>query len=339
MHTEFAAELQRLAQPLAAPGPCGVDLDGSAELAALESQRVFGHLTAPEPEPDWRNIRSHSLLALSKSKDLRALAHFAAAVTRTGTLLESLHVLALLEPWLTRYWGDVHPRLDDDSIARRNALNCFADRVAIIDPLRRQPLLVHAQLGAFSLRDIDIATGLQPNPDPERFLRTETEVSAALEEADLTLLREIFEQTLLAAHSLQSVQQLMSDRCGDSAIPTLEPLTKQLSRIQQLVSPRIHVELANGEHVESLTGDAQAAKPIGVIKSRQDAVRALEAVMDYFRRNEPSSPVPLVVERAKRMVSMDFLEVLADLAPEALEPARKATGVRKSDDVESAKNG
>ncbi len=331
MHTEFAAELQRLAQPLATPGPCGVDLDGSAELAALESQRVFGHLTAPEPEPDWRNIRTHSLLALSKSKDLRALAYFTAAVTRTGTLLESLHVLALIEPWLTRYWDEVHPRLDDDSIARRNVLNCFADRVAIVDPLRRQPILTHPQLGDFSLRDIDIATGVQANPDPERLLRTETEVSAALQEADVALLREIHGQTLLVTHSLQSVQQVMLEKCGDSAIPTLEPLTKQLLRIQQLVSPRIQGELANGEHAESLAGDAGAARFIGVVKSRQDAVRALEAVMDYFRRNEPSSPVPLVVERAKRMVSMDFLEVLADLVPEALEPARKATGVRKSD--------
>ena len=64
----------------------------------------------------------------------------------------------------------------------------------------------------------------------------------------------------------------------------------------------------------------------GTIRSRQDAVRALEAVAEYFRRNEPSSPVPLIVERAKRMVSMDFLAVLADLAPDALEQARRATG-------------
>jgi len=63
-------------------------------------------------------------------------------------------------------------------------------------------------------------------------------------------------------------------------------------------------------------------------------VRALEAVAEYFRRNEPSSPVPLIVERAKRMVAMDFLAVLADLAPDALEQARRATGARNPNDAE-----
>ena len=66
----------------------------------------------------------------------------------------------------------------------------------------------------------------------------------------------------------------------------------------------------------------------GVIKSREDAIRALDAVAEFFRRNEPSSPVPLFCDRAKRLVSKDFLEVLADIAPEALAQARAAGGVR-----------
>jgi len=44
--------------------------------------------------------------------------------------------------------------------------------------------------------------------------------------------------------------------------------------------------------------------------------------------------VPLIVERAKRVVAMDFLAVLAELAPDALEQARRATGALSSKDVE-----
>ena len=57
---------------------------------------------------------------------------------------------------------------------------------------------------------------------------------------------------------------------------------------------------------------------VGAIASRQDAIRALDAVAEFFRRNEPSSPVPLFVDRAKRLVSKNFLEVLADIAPDAV---------------------
>jgi type VI secretion system protein ImpA len=331
MDTEFAAELARLTEPLEPSTPCGVDLDGSPELVALESQRVFGLLTTPETEPDWRELRSQARLALNRSKDLRVLAHFAAAITRTGTLLDAVNLFALLETWLTRYWDEVYPRLDEDAIARRNAINCFADRVAVIDPLRRLPLIVHPQLGAFSLRDIDIATGVQPNPDVDREPRNETEVSGAFQDADITRLQELHAHTQRAAQALARVQEIMRARGGEDSIPALEPITKQLARIQQLLFPRIGNELAQAS-TESSSGDVVSTQRVaGMIRSRQDAVRALEAVVDYFRRNEPSSPVPLVVERAKRMVSMDFLEVLADLAPEALEQARKATGVQKTD--------
>jgi type VI secretion system protein ImpA len=54
----------------------------------------------------------------------------------------------------------------------------------------------------------------------------------------------------------------------------------------------------------------------------------LDAVTEFFRRNEPSSPVPLFVERAKRLVAKDFLEVLADMAPDALAQAKRAGGIK-----------
>ena len=69
----------------------------------------------------------------------------------------------------------------------------------------------------------------------------------------------------------------------------------------------------------------------GVVKSRQDAIRALDAVADFFRRTEPSSPIPLFLARAKRLVSKDFLEVLADIAPEAVAQARAAGGLKQGE--------
>jgi type VI secretion system protein ImpA len=80
----------------------------------------------------------------------------------------------------------------------------------------------------------------------------------------------------------------------------------------------------------SESGAVPAGAPYagGAIRSRQDAVRALEAIAEYFRATEPSSPIPLVVDRARRLVSKNFLEVLADIAPEALASARSAGGIK-----------
>ena len=85
------------------------------------------------------------------------------------------------------------------------------------------------------------------------------------------------------------------------------------------------------EGLEQEAAPAAAAgrrRASGAIRSRQDAIRALDAVAEFFRQNEPSSPVPLFLERAKRLVSKDFLEVLADIAPDAVAQARAAGGLR-----------
>jgi type VI secretion system protein ImpA len=336
MQTEIDAELASLSQPIEGAGSCGDNPDGTPELAALESLRVFGLLTPPDAQTDWRQIRSRSLGLLGRCRDFRVLAHYTAALVRTSTLGEALRVFPLVEMWLAQHWDDVHPRLDDDAIARRNALNCFADRVAIVDVLRRLPLLSHPQLGAVSLRDIDIATGAQPNPDPDREPRSETEVQSAIATADIAELRAVSDGAARAEKALTSAQDLMRQKCGANDVPDLDPLIKQLSRIQQVLFSRISAESANDAAATSSDGDAgevsrEQGATAGAIRSRQDAIRALEAVAGYFRRNEPGSPVPLLVERAKRMISMDFLELLADLAPEALEQAKRATGVSRSD--------
>jgi type VI secretion system protein ImpA len=53
-------------------------------------------------------------------------------------------------------------------------------------------------------------------------------------------------------------------------------------------------------------GSGEVAFRAGAINSRADAIRALDAVAEYFRRHEPSSPIPLFVDRAKRLVAKDF---------------------------------
>jgi type VI secretion system protein ImpA len=90
----------------------------------------------------------------------------------------------------------------------------------------------------------------------------------------------------------------------------------------------------NGGGAEMVAADqggqeqGPAVVAVGAIRSRQDAIRALDAAAEFFRRNEPSSPIPLFLERAKRLVAKDFLEVLADIAPDALPQAKAAGGVR-----------
>jgi type VI secretion system protein ImpA len=286
----------------------------------------------PEDEkwtpPDWGEIRDSALEALDKSKDFRILAHLGAAVLRTDGLPAFSRTLEIASEWLNVYWGQAYPLIDEDAISRQSALNCFADQMAVIDGLRRVPLVSNRQLGRFSLRDVEIATGqMQPADGDAR--PDETQVNAAFAAMPLDELKALRQSVLDASAALKSIDTRMRSQAGTEAAPSFDPLSAQLFRVDRVLRTQL-ASRPDGGDVEDLSSDsAVAAQPaLGPIKSRQDAIRALDAVAHFFRQTEPSSPIPLFLERAKRLVSKDFLEVLADIAPEALTQARAAGGLK-----------
>ena len=64
----------------------------------------------------------------------------------------------------------------------------------------------------------------------------------------------------------------------------------------------------------------------GQVNTREDVTRALDQIIAYYERNEPSHPLPIVLKRAKRMVAMSFLEIMKDVAPDAMPQAQLLRG-------------
>ena len=90
----------------------------------------------------------------------------------------------------------------------------------------------------------------------------------------------------------------------------------------------------DSERNRAVAGTASGEPPALVVRNLSKTFGpqvALDAVAQFFRQNEPSSPIPLFLERAKRLVSKDFLEVLADIAPEAIPQARAAGGLKQGE--------
>jgi type VI secretion system protein ImpA len=62
---------------------------------------------------------------------------------------------------------------------------------------------------------------------------------------------------------------------------------------------------------------AATGSPGYSVKSRRQAVALLEQVQRFFRAAEPSSPVPMLCERARALAERDFMGVLRDVLPKA----------------------
>jgi len=334
-------EGQALLPPITAEKPCGENLEDTL-LASLDALRLFGQSRSleapPEPNdtrkpPEWPQIKANSLEGLAKSKDLRILAYLGTALLRTDGLPAYFETLKVASNWVQSYWPQVYPLLDEDAIARRNALNCFSDPMAVIERLRRVPLVESRQHGRFGLRDIDLATGqIQPGSGDTR--PDEGPINAAFAEMPLEQLTGLQQQATEAMAALSSIDAKMRAEGGPEIAPSFDPLSAQLAKMSKVLRAQLAARPdAPGQAAEAGEGESAGAVggALGPIKSRQDAIRALDAVADYFKRNEPSSPIPLLVERSKRLVSKNFLEVLADIAPDAISVARAAGGLKEGE--------
>src|SRR4051812_39276487 len=148
-----------LLEPISEADPCGENLEDTALLASFDAFRLFGQMTPLGDDVEWRELRSTAKDALEKSKDFRLLAYLALARLRLEGLFAFCDTLAVAGPWLEAFPDTVYPLIDDDAILRRNAINNFSDRMAAIDALRRAHFVRNPAVGAFSLRDYEIATG------------------------------------------------------------------------------------------------------------------------------------------------------------------------------------
>ena len=64
----------------------------------------------------------------------------------------------------------------------------------------------------------------------------------------------------------------------------------------------------------------------GQITTREDVIAALDKVCEYYNQYEPSSPLPLLIQRCKRLVSANFLDIIRDIIPEAMPQAEAIRG-------------
>jgi type VI secretion system protein ImpA len=325
----MAREIDSLADPISADAPCGTDLEDTQLLASFDAYRLFGRDVPLPPETPWREIRDKSMEALAQSRDLRLLAHLGAALVRMEGVSTFCSVLTLMDRWVTERWDLVFPRVTDDAVLRTNALNCFADRMAIVDGLRRAVIVSNRQLGSYSLRDLELATGELKLPDADTTSPNTAQIEAALTSTPVEELQALASAVTAAGAGLRNVVATMQSRGGFESAPDFDPLLKPLTRIEKLLAQ--HLPSRSAEAAEGAAGTESADGEIvasGAIRSRQDAVRAIDAAAAFFRRNEPSSPVPLLLDRAKRLVSKSFLEVLEDIAPDTLNEVKKISGVK-----------
>ncbi len=332
-----------LMTPLSEEDPCGADLTYDPEFLELQRvaegqpERVSGDETKPAEPPDWDDVASRATAILGRARDVRA----AVLLTRAWLAEEGLEGMAsgleLVLGLSTQFWDQVHPRADEDGdlILRFNTLRTLTDEGFLLDALRHLTLVDGGATGRMSLRDVRIVSGkIKPTEDtpadevPDR-ARLDSAVAAATPD-DLQRGLEAARRCEAAASGIQNLVDEKAPGFG----PDLKMLRGDLAEIVRLYEECVTQRSggqAIGDGGDAMSGGGGGGESGGggvggPIRSRDDVIRTLDAVCAYYAQREPSSPVPILLNRAKRLVNMTFLDIIRDMTPSGVNEAQMYAG-------------
>jgi type VI secretion system protein ImpA len=340
----MAMHVAAMLVPISADSPCGPPVEYDQQYIELETlargvsgeEDADGKVVREAQPPNWREVERLALELCAKSKDLRVAVYLARAGIALTGLPGFRDGLKLINGYVSEFWPTVHPQLDpaddNDPSIRVNAFAPLRDNATVLRALRQAPLTQSRQFGRLCYRDFAIATGLMPLPtakatDPKP--PDASRVEAAFADTAIEVLQEA---QLAAAESLESVAAIdsaLSKALGAADGPDFAPLQKLLGEIKGLLDREVAkrgggedeaseaaagVEAA-GAPAPSAAEGRRSAAATGTVRSRDDVLLLLDRICLYYSNHEPSSPVPLILNRTKRLVTMSFLDILKELTP------------------------
>jgi type VI secretion system protein ImpA len=345
-----AIDIAALCAPLSDAAPCGENLEYDPLFLALDEaargkpEVQYGSTITPATPPDWQAVRALALQLMERGRDLRLAVALTRAQLGLGGVPGLAAGLALLTALLEQYWEQVHPQLDpddgDDPMLRVNVLAALCQQDQLLREVREAPLVQVRGLGSFSLRDIELAASdAAPLPGQQKI--SMAVIDAAFAEAGQAALGVTFASLNAAAKSARTIEQHLMDKVGAASALDLTPLATLLRRAAAALQPHLRdtgaEPLRAADDAPSAPGApmaGQAGTPArdDRIDSRADVTRTLEKLCAYYAAHEPSSPVPLLLRRARKLVDMGFAELMRELAPEGLPQLAQVSGVSDGND-------
>jgi type VI secretion system protein ImpA len=335
-------DLERLLQPIAGDAPSGPNLEYDPEWTALEQasrgkpEQQLGDTIVAAEAPKWEEIEKRAGVLLTRAKDLRVAVLLARARLNQSHFPSLLVSLQLLHQLAVRFWDTVHPQLDpqdnNDPTMRMNALAALGDGDGMLRELRNALLVQSRSAGNLSVRQIEIALGkLQPRPGEEVIGEPQVDSLLAAAAAENPALPQLLAQTFTEAQALSA---LLNEKVGAERAPDLKSFLDVLAGIHQF-GQRLTSAGTTSDGTDA-TGAASGApvtaggKPIsGDIRSRRDAALMLDKICEFLQRSEPAHPAPLLLQRAKRLLDMSFIDIIKDMLPDGVAQVENLAGIKK----------
>lgn len=328
-------------QPISEDSPSGENLEYDPdylEMVKLLEPRSKGGTIAKDEDaraeepPDWAAVGKIATGLLKKTHDCRVAIYAAIASLHTKGLDTFQDYLELLNTYLSDFWDTVHPQLDaeddDDATMRVNAIEALDEYRHIVPALERAKLVELKGVGQFGVHEVELAQGKETPREGEEVpdLNLVRQAFMKAEPEQLTALRDAAQGSIAL---LKEIRSTWDDKSGGKPGPDFKNADKSLAKVVSVLDEFIPSEQAGQEGPEMEGGVGVEAS--GAIRSRSDVVRVLDNICEYYSTHEPSSPIPLLLRRAQRLVEKSFMEILADIVPDSVPQAEIVSGKKEGE--------
>lgn len=233
------------------------------------------------------------------------------------------------------------------------------DSMKFMTQLMEVPLCApaDARLPRVNLRQMLMASGEMPTPEAEASAVPSVQIiDAAFEQTDIEDLQATDQILSTCIEHINALDAQLIDHVGAAAAPNFNRLELLLQQMQSKTAMYIaqrgygtdaalleqdQADMQEGPDGEGAilsepqagTGKRSASSGnnpgnvlSGEVTSNQDVLKALDMIINHYERREPSSPVPLLIKRAKRLVGKSFVDIIRDLSPEAVSQVQMLSG-------------
>jgi type VI secretion system protein ImpA len=343
-------DIEALLQPISEEKPAGENQQYSGLYDEIREARRADDMLAQgqwqfEPKlADYRKVISLAIPALTnETKDLQVSVWLTEALTKEHGFVGLRDSLVLLRRLQENFWDTLHPEIDEgDMEGRANAIEWMESQIAIA--IRTLPLTGgegFTYINWLESRDFDFPENVDSLDFHEQEKVKAKKAQAAEEKrktgdmwraAKSQTNRAFCEEMHLTLEECwtecESLDRTIEEKFDRNQMPGLRNLKKSLEDIRGVLKPLLEEkrqqepdaaedDSAAGEtFVEDGNGAVPVrtvAVPMGAITSREDALKRLSDVCEYFKKHEPHSPVAYLIQRAVKWGKMPLENWLQDV--------------------------
>jgi type VI secretion system protein ImpA len=363
-------DIDSLMSPISGGHPAGAELryeplDAKRGISWHDEIREAARENLFEQAPkyaDWPKVIDLTTKALTKlTKDWQIAAWLAEAVVKHETVdrLAGLRDgTKLMRGLMEQYWDNLYPVIDPEDgdgplVGRANIVSALCESLAIAVkkiPLTKNQFGLNYNFWQWQeSRKFDIPDNPNEHNDEIAELIREASGEGKLTSRDwrtaenatpyehfldrLNLIKECQMELKLFDEAMDDkFQHKIGERVRRES-PGVKKLSQALDEVHDLIAgieamkrpPDVSVDNSNGAE----TGQGFAMSH-GAVRSRQEALKRLEEVANYFRHAEPHSPVALLVQRAVKWGNMDLDSWLDEVIKDqsVLAQLRETLGIR-----------